>query len=220
MRREDGFTLPELLMAMTIGIVVLFAAFTVIERTSSVSMTVTDRQEALQQGRVAMQRITQELRSQVCLTSTVAPITNGQDSSITFTADMSDGSVNPQQRRLTYDATAKTITEYVSAGVGTPPALTFPSVTRTQVLATNVQQVPGVPVFRYYKYTTSAPIRPTVLLATPLSAADALSTAMVSVSFVVVPSRTKSTTVGTTFQDDVKVRAIDPSNPTAVPRCV
>ena len=101
---ERGFTLVELLVAMTIGMMVLMAAFMLLDRTFVASGQVADRTEALQRGRQAMALITRQLRSQVCIGTTNPPIVGGSNaSSVSFYADLSDGSVNAKQRTLTLD---------------------------------------------------------------------------------------------------------------------
>jgi prepilin-type N-terminal cleavage/methylation domain-containing protein len=63
---ERGFTLVEMLVAMSIGVVILLAAFTLLDRSFTTSAQIADRQEGLQRGRQAMELITRQLRSQVC----------------------------------------------------------------------------------------------------------------------------------------------------------
>jgi len=60
---ESGFTLPELLTAIVIGMVVLMAAFMLLDRTVASTARVSDRQEAVQRGRLTMELITRQLRS-------------------------------------------------------------------------------------------------------------------------------------------------------------
>ena len=54
---QSGFTLTELLIAISIGLVLLFAAFTLLDRASSASQEIIDRQDAVQRGRQAMELI-------------------------------------------------------------------------------------------------------------------------------------------------------------------
>ena len=56
LKSDEGFTLLELLVAMSIGTVVLMAAFTIMDRSVVVSNEVADRSEALQRGRITMER--------------------------------------------------------------------------------------------------------------------------------------------------------------------
>ena len=62
---------------------------------------------------------------------------------MTFYADLGNGSKNVEQRKITYDATAKTITESVYPGTGVYPDLTFPvapTQTRARPLLNKVER--------------------------------------------------------------------------------
>ena len=81
---ERGFTIIELMVAMSVGMVVLLAAFMLLDRSFTASGQIADRQEALQRGRQAMELITRQLRSQVCVvvppaTTFSPPVVDGQD---------------------------------------------------------------------------------------------------------------------------------------------
>lgn len=108
---ESGFTLIELLAAMAIGLLVLMAAFMVLDRATSVSKEIADRQDAVQRGRQAMELIVRDLRSQVCLGDETEPITVAADDRVTFYAGLSDGSTPVEQRTIRYDAASKTMVE-------------------------------------------------------------------------------------------------------------
>ena len=60
---------------MTIGLVLLMAAFLLLDRATAVSQEIANRQDALQRGRGAMEAIVRDLRSQVCLGDEKEPIT-------------------------------------------------------------------------------------------------------------------------------------------------
>jgi type II secretory pathway pseudopilin PulG len=129
LRQEDGFSLPELLTTLMIGMVLVLASLSLVEVTMRRTGETQDRIEALQGGRLALDTITRELRSRVCL-----PLTGGADpiqvsiasaspDAVAFYVDMRDTSAGgsaatppsgyisgPQKRSLTYvyDAVAKT----------------------------------------------------------------------------------------------------------------
>jgi prepilin-type N-terminal cleavage/methylation domain-containing protein len=95
LRQEDGFTLPELLITLVIGLTVTMAGLTLVEVTMNRSGEISARIEAVQNGRSAMDTITRQLRSQVCLLrpgGTVddprRSLTAANGSSVTFYADM------------------------------------------------------------------------------------------------------------------------------------
>jgi prepilin-type N-terminal cleavage/methylation domain-containing protein len=227
---QAGVTLVELLVAMVIGLIVTFASLTVLGRATTVSNEVADRQEAVQRGRQAMELITRQLRSQVCLGESAEPISYGDGTTVTFYSDLSNGSTNVQRRRLTFvpvsGSTPGRITEEVFAGSGTYPDLTYGSTpTSTRVLLNGARrtQVGAVdqPVFRYYAFQPGSPTGDLQELATPLSAANASRTVMVRIAYVVMPERTIPRDLdSTTLQDDVYVRLADPTRPLEGPRCL
>jgi len=227
---ESGYTLIELVVGMSIALVVIMATFAVIDRATTVQAEVADRQEAIQRGRQAMELITRQLRSQVCLGESAEPISYGDGETITFYADLSDGSVNVAQRTLTYtpadDGVPGRITEDVRIGVGEYPDLAFGSTPDTsRVLVDGVEQSTSggtaQPVFRYYAFQPGSPTGDLLLLSTPLSATDASRTVMVRIAYTTMPERPiPDARNATTLVDDVYVRLADPTRPLEGPRCL
>jgi prepilin-type N-terminal cleavage/methylation domain-containing protein len=219
-RGDGGFTLIELLVAMPIGLIVIMVALDLSTHAWGLNSTVNARQDALQRGRMAMELVTRQLRATVCLT-TVTParaIVAGSDASVTFFADLGDGSVPPQQRTLTLDAQAGTIVQAETDGAGTPPVFAG-APTRTVELMRGAAPVTGVPVLRYYAYVNG--VLSATPLRTPLSAADAARTAYVSVTFTSTARGAGAASAdGTTFNNDVFTRTVDPMNAKAGQACV
>lgn len=100
---ERGFALTELLVAMTVGLIVLLAAFLLLDRAHSASREISDRQDAVQRGRQATEYLTRQIRSQVCLGNTTEPITHGSADQVTFYADLSDGRSGGYVREQRYN---------------------------------------------------------------------------------------------------------------------
>lgn len=223
---ERGFSLTELLVALFIGMIVLLASFMLLDRTISASGQIADRTEALQRGRLAMDLITRQLRSQVCVGNTV-PMAAGTDTSVTFYADLSDasGSTPIKKRTLSYDTATDTISESVVTGAGTYPALTFTGAATTTPLLTKVEQImdgsTARPVFRYYGYTVGSTNGSLDLLSTPLSAASLSRVALIKVGFRAFAARTvmddKNSAV---LEDDVYVRVLTATDFNNGPRCI
>jgi prepilin-type N-terminal cleavage/methylation domain-containing protein len=225
---ESGFTLPELLTAMVIGMVVLLAAFMLLDRAVSTSAKLSDRQDSTQRGRLAMEIVSRELRSQVCL-GDGQPITAGNDTSVTFYANLSSSSNAADKRALRYVASEKRLYEDVYTGTGTFPTLAFPATpTRTRELLNPVQSVVDAtvtrPMFRYYKYKVGGTPGELQQLTSPLSAIDAPDVVMIKVAFAALPQRKVERTTdvadATTFESDVYVRLADPTQPAEGPRCL
>jgi type II secretory pathway pseudopilin PulG len=224
---QVGMTLVELTVGMAIGLVVTFASLAVLQRASTASNEVIDRQDAIQRGRLAMEQITRQLRSQVCLGESAEPISYGDDVRVTFYADLSDGSQNVARRTLTFAPAAPgRITEDVYGGSGVYPDLTFGSTpTKSHVLLNGAKRVKSgvtdVPIFRYYAFLPGSPTGDLELLPTPLSATNASRTVMVRIAFVAMPERTVPRDLdSTTLQSDVFVRLADPTRPLEGPRCL
>jgi prepilin-type N-terminal cleavage/methylation domain-containing protein len=229
---EAGYSLTELLVAIVIGSFVITAIFLVIDTMVVHSARVQDRIDNVQRGRQAMENMTQTLRSQVCLGTGVPAITQGDDNSVTYYADLGDENFTPNRYRLVFDPTGVgTVTEYFYQGTGTPPNVTFPNTpTRQRILLTNVTRYTDpsngavTPFFRFYSFT-GAPVTPNQLQATPLdgnpsstAANAAAKTVKISISFTANPTRQRNTTK-TTFQNYVYVRTADPSDPDHSPQC-
>jgi prepilin-type N-terminal cleavage/methylation domain-containing protein len=226
LRGQHGFTLPELLVAMTIGLMTAFGAYAVLETSMKQSTNVAGRVNATQRGRIAMDVITRQLRSQVCYSATVPALVSGTDDAIKFHVDLTDGSTPIQQREIVFNNTTKTITERVWPGAGSP--LAFPTMTvNRQLIGEVARRIPSdpTPIFRYYAYNTADPPRPDLLLTTPLSATDLARVAKIEVGFVALPPGERMPANGSlprgasALQNEIYVRVADPNDPAPTPTC-
>jgi hypothetical protein len=224
LRSDAGVTLVELLVAMSIGMMTLFAVFAVLDTSVKQSNAVAGRVNATQRGRIAMDTITRQLRSQVCYSSTVPALVSATDDSVKFHVDLGDGATAIEQRELVFDPTTRTIREKTWPGAGTP--LAFPTMTRNRLLLDEVvrRPAPDAATFRYYAYNTATPPRPDIRLTTPLSAVDLARTARIDVGFVTLPPGVKSTATtpaasSVTLQNEIYVRVADPNDPAPTPTC-
>jgi type II secretory pathway pseudopilin PulG len=230
LRSQRGFTLMELVVGMGLGMIVLLAAFTVVDRAFVNNKAVSDREDALQRGRITLELMTRQIRSMTCA-GQYTPVTKGTDNEINFYAYMGDPTVTganllPQLHKLVYDPTAKTISETdypVTSVTSTPPTVgTTPSMP-TRVLLSNVVPVSGTPVFTYYTYDPTATQGTGGFInlnagSAGLSTADQARVVKVAISFLTRPTGIKVTDPhSTTFQDDVFWRAVDPEAPNAQP---
>jgi prepilin-type N-terminal cleavage/methylation domain-containing protein len=225
LRQQDGFSLPEMLTAIAIALIVSLAAFSLIDAVLKRTGATTGRIDATQRGRTAMEAITRELRSQVCLPSGTPSMWsrtgNPTDAnSATFFVDFSDGgdpSLAPDLHTITFDPVKKQIVESVYKGAKNPtPAVDLPynGTPVKKVLLTDVVGLAdGTPVFRYYAYDGT-------VLPSPVSAANLKKLAQVKIAFKALPSRGKSTDPGTVvFQDQIFVRDVDPNVAIPNPVC-
>ncbi len=221
-RREDGFTLPELLVTLFIALVISAAALSLVEFTMKRASEVDQRVDASQRGRLVMDTMTRELRSQVCVNATTpamatrtGDITDGNTA--TFYVDLTDGSATskppsnaasktPELHSLVYNPAARTITERVYTGTwfkqitgtGSSQVTTYvPSypvvpVSTRRLISNVVPVTPGAPIFTYYKYDTAAQPSPSILLTPPAGGLPA--TDLATVARVDIAFRTLPTT--------------------------
>ena len=220
-RDERGFTLMELMVATTVGVAVLLGAGTLSSALLHAQTRISDRTESIARGRTAMEQIVQQLRSQVCLGPGYPAITYGDDTHITFYADLANRTFVPEQRDLQFASGALTERDYPGTATGALPPFTFARTpSRTRVILDRMQVQPGVPFFRYYAFDGNNPIRPARLLATPLNANDAQRVVQVTVAFQALPSRGGSGTTAEPFTANVYVRTADPTDPDHSPLCI
>jgi Tfp pilus assembly protein PilW len=220
-RGQAGYTIVELLVAMGVGLVVVTGAFSLIGSAFPLSSATQDRVDATQRGRVALDQILTQLRSQVCIDSNQPPIYDARDSEVTFYASLGNEDSAPQRRKLRFSGGA--ITEEIVQGTGTSPAWTFTGAATTRSLATGLAQLGTAPVFRYYAYTTSAPYEPTRLLdpagTASLTADELKQVVRVDVTFLSNPTRAGAQAQPVPYQGSVQTRTADPMSPAAGPNC-
>jgi prepilin-type N-terminal cleavage/methylation domain-containing protein len=165
--QEDGFTLPELIVAMAIGVFVLMAGATTLDHAISASTTVQRRVDAAQRGRTAMEEVIRELRSQVCVTAdwtadgkalppirvaasaptTTAPTADGTQS-VAFYVDLqrtdplkSSSPKPPDLRVITYDGAARKLKEDIYTPSVVAGKASYPaSPTKKTVLLSDVER--------------------------------------------------------------------------------
>jgi Tfp pilus assembly protein PilW len=229
-RAQDGFTLAEVLIAATVGFVVLAAALGLLESTLRLDNGVMAKTDAQQRGRLAMDRITQELRSQVCLnltTPAIVPTVSTADS-VTFYSDFGqDNTKPPMKRTITFNPTTGDVTESKVLGKGPDGGpFTFTDAPTSSVIFQNATRVVEAdksvrPFLKYYAYqTVSGVLGTTQVLDPPLNAAAAARVARIEISFTARPTGAKDSTNATDIKDEISVRHADPNLTVPDPQCV
>lgn len=210
---ESGFTLIELLAALSIGMVVLLATLASMDSSQTLSAKVTDRTEAVQRGRTAMEQITQRLRSQICLDDTTPPIVSASPTQVTFYVDLGGATYTPQKRKLEY--AGGQIVEYIY------PTTSSTTPSSTRVIITNVFVASGKSFLTYYAFTTAGAVSTTPLAASPsMSTTDRGKVVKTTVNFTARSLRGPAQTSGQTeFQNSVYARTASPSDPDSGVRC-
>ena len=103
LRSQAGVTLVELIAAMAIGVITLLAVFAVLDTSVKQSNAVAGRVNATQRARLAMDTITRQLRSQICISATAPAIIAGTEKSVKFHVDLTDRLRPVEQRELVFD---------------------------------------------------------------------------------------------------------------------
>ena len=228
-RRPDGFTLVEMLVATMVLSVVVVAAVTMIQVVMRQGRGVIERTDSAQRGRLVLDQITREIRSQVCLNETTKGLIAASPTELTFYADLGDGVQLPRKRVVRYDAATRQIVELVYVPTASGAYGTNPTTTRT--LLQNV--VPGVdeskpgppptalPFFAYYAYPDPLPAapQPDAPLTGTLGAASLARVARVDVAFGVRPAAARDDQFVTPLQDAVVLRNADPNATKPDPTC-
>jgi prepilin-type N-terminal cleavage/methylation domain-containing protein len=232
LRQDAGFTLPELLVVIFISGIVLAGAASfvnVILRQSSGTML---RTEATQRGRLVLDRITQSIRSQVCVdvdtASEKGSLVSASSNAIQFYVDLSNGTVSPERREISYDATNKRIVEKrwaATTAPGVTPTTWSATVTQRTLLDNVIPYKDGsAPIFRYYGYQPTGDPRLDTLRFDPgagtLTATQLEDTARVAVAVEVLPQRAPaSNKISTRLEDSVHLRTSDPNKSNPDPEC-
>lgn len=184
--REDGYTLIELMMALTAGMIV-FAGLTLVVMTTMHQSTRTqNRVHATQEARLVLQRIVTDLHS-ACVASEVAPVQpKSNANAIAYVYQTGSGAaLTPVLHEVTLSGTTLKMNTYPATS-GSTPAWTFSTTaSATKTLMANVAPVStGAPIFSYYAYGSGGTLSSTPLT-TPLSATDAAKTVQVNMALKV-----------------------------------
>jgi prepilin-type N-terminal cleavage/methylation domain-containing protein len=232
-RREDGFSLMELMVAMVTGGIILTALMTIFLNGIQSTTNTQDRLDSQQRGRLTMDRVTTLLSSEVCLDAATPPIVPvvSTSSSVTFYGDLQGASNTPKKYTLTWDASAKTLTEYSYNGTGVLPAkITWPaSPSTTRQLATNVwparndTNTADLPIFAYYRFESDGTVNPAnpIAAGSGIAATDSDDVVEVIANFRVLPSAAtaSSNPRSTSITGSALVGSADPASPSAGPNC-
>jgi prepilin-type N-terminal cleavage/methylation domain-containing protein len=233
LRSQQGFTVMEMVVAMTIGLVVLTATFTLLDSTVRLNSGVLAKTDAMQRGRQAMDTITQQLRSQVCLDYAHSAVIAGSTAdSVTFYSDFTKEGTTPVKRTLTFDTTKNQIrsARFNTTSTATPPPDTsYPAAPNsTQNVLENMRRSTDpktgapVPFLQYFAYATpgAGELVADQVLSPPLTAAQAARVARIEISFLALPTGSKDLSKGVNLTDQIMARHADPNLSVPDPNCI
>jgi prepilin-type N-terminal cleavage/methylation domain-containing protein len=185
---ERGFSLVELLAALVVGTIVLFAVFGLLDTAVRLQAKSVDSLDATDRGRVGIDQVAQALASRICLGSATS-LVEARDDRVEFYASLAPESAAVrlivQRRRLAVVGTGIREEVWTSTPPAAPPTLPPPNTTTptaTRMVVTAIRQTGTTPVFRYYA-NQGSPAAPTLQLSTPLSAIDLSRVAVIGVAF-------------------------------------
>jgi Tfp pilus assembly protein PilW len=221
LRSEDGFSIVEVLTALTVGLVVLGAAFQLVGYSTTLTKATQDRVDATQRGRQGLEAITSSLRSIVCVTDgtqKAGPVVSASGSRVDFYANTGRPNDPPQLRSLTYSGTTITLASTTATAKTSPVgAVTLPvtgTPVRTAVVENAVPIDAATPIFRFMTYDATALENDTVTpqsLGDPVAAADLPKMLWVEVNFRVRPlGATANSSKDAIFKGKAFFRAADP----------
>jgi Tfp pilus assembly protein PilW len=219
LRGESGFTLVELMVAGAAGLIVSTATLAIVIVSVHFSSNYADRVDATQQGRIAMQKVTQLLNSS-CVSTSVAPILATSDANnLWFYSALSDSpTITPSEEQVTYTNGTLVIDTYANTGGTGPSTWTFSSTASSQlVLLPHASQVGTTPIFQYFGYGSGGAMSMTPdTLSSTLGATNAATAAEVQINFQARPTD-NSTALGrpASFSDAIVLRLSPSSSSTS-----
>lgn len=222
LREESGFALTELLVALAAGLGVLVAVLGLLDTSTRLSASTVDRVETTSRARLAMDVLTRQVRSQLCLGTDLPAMTAATPTSMTFYGSLAP-EASPlvvQRRTLTYDAATRRLLETVWTGAGVRPLITFDTPPKTTVIADGIVPDGTTPIFEYYRFQVPAgggTARPQLITTTPLAADDLARTVQIGLRFVAVGRRP---TTRVELSSRVYVRTSSPTHPDSSPLCL
>jgi Tfp pilus assembly protein PilV len=218
---ESGITLPELMVAMLAGLVVLFGIFGLVETALVSGARTADRTETLQRGRIAMETISQAVRSAVCPSNgrqlaftQTDPTVVTLHSTLGATADDSLERVTLRTLRLEGGVLLEEVRSpnELATAASPSPMWTFPTdATRTRRVVDGLAPLsPTAPVFTYLD-ANGAPI------ADSTRRGEAV---RVGVALKALPTRKQEAGSATRFESVVATRTDDPFDLDETSQCV
>jgi type II secretory pathway pseudopilin PulG len=209
-RDASGFTLIETLVAMVTGLVVVGAAYAILEVSLHQSSLLTDVTQATQLGRVTMTRMVDELHS-ACIAPKFAPVqAESTEKKLIFIDAYTEKAeiATAYKHEIVLEGETLTDKTYNSNG-GSWPKFTFPGApTSTLIFGQPITRVEPekekwTPLFQYYAYATktssgsstpSSTLNETNISTTALTTKQAESVGAVRIVFNQAPTSNRTKT--------------------------
>jgi prepilin-type N-terminal cleavage/methylation domain-containing protein len=233
-RSERGFTLVELLVAMSIGTIVVMVAFGLVRITGSNVRRADEEVTVDQTARSSFQRVMDVLHSG-CIRPEATPVKEkSTESTIRVVSETGQEAELPRERlhEIIYSSTAHTITEKIYTSEGGLASEKWPATPKvTLLLASHIEQAVNSggkkqPIFSYYRYYAENPetheyahpgeLEPTSLAgastSSGLSKEEAQEVAKVTVQFTVAPNLNNVKALEGTQLEDSAIYRMTPAS--------
>ncbi len=211
-RGEHGFTLVEMLVTLVTGIVIVLAAFSILDVSLTQSSRIAERVETDQRARLAMEKILLELHSScvVSVNSAIEPESNATDIKFISQSGSEVYFTTVTKHEVSLSGGKLIDASYVSEPSGSGGWKFHSTPTSTQTLLTNVTQTGATPVFQYYRYVGGN--LSTTPQEVPLKPEEAENTAEVTVSFTTTATTGEEKSGQPVALADTAVLRFDPAS--------
>jgi Prokaryotic N-terminal methylation motif len=185
-KSENGYSLVELMVAISAGMVVLFAVTSFIMIGLRHSSRISDSVDATQQGRIVLYQVMDELHS-ACIAPALAPVQAASDATSLRLIHQRGSAVAPTPVLSVVSLNEGTLSESVYPLSSESEGWKFSSTASSSgTLSTGISPSGSNPgIFSYYAYS-GGQVSPTPL-PTPLSQEDAEQTVQVRVALTAAP---------------------------------
>lgn len=153
MRREDGFTLSEVLISATIGLLMLTTVFAILDSVTKGYVTQTDQAEAQSTAQINMMRLTKDIRQAEKPLLAVYSVP-GYHETLAFKADLNNDGIS-EAVQYSYSQNTGTFSKQVN----TTGEYNFND-SPTNIVASNVRYTTGQTAFTYYGTSLLIPLDP------------------------------------------------------------
>jgi prepilin-type N-terminal cleavage/methylation domain-containing protein len=215
-RNDGGFTLVELLVAMTILGFVLAGVYQGLNNLTSTATEAEERIVNLDEARILMATVTKDLRTATRLESTASPFVYADQRKIIFHANINTNT-GPNLVTVFVDGTNQFVEQTVTPNSGSCPSCTYTGTGTTRVVGRWIANPTSQPIFRFFDGTNVEVAAP---LSDPLEAGDPTELAVLrtieSVEVNLSIRRTQTIgSKGTTIINRVRLPNVDYNPPTS-----
>ena len=216
LRDEGGFTLVELMVALTMLAFVLAGVYQGLNNLMSSTTEAEERIVNLDEARVLMATVTKDLRTATRLESTTSPFVYADQRKIVFHANINTNT-GPNLVTVFVDPNFQFVEQTVTPAPGSCPTCTYTGTGTTRVVGRWVANPTSQPIFRFFDGTNAEVAAP---LSDPLEATDPAELAVLRTieSVEVNLSIRRTSTIGskgTTLINRVRLPNVDYNPPTS-----